>query len=85
MQPDVSVIMPVYNSKQYLACAIESVLSQTHKNFELILVDDGSTDGCDAVCDAYMQKDRRVRVIHKILKPCRTIFPAIVRHETSVY
>ena len=65
MQPDVSVIMPVYNSKQYLACAIESVLSQTHKNFELILVDDGSTDGCDAVCDAYMQKDRRVRVIHK--------------------
>jgi len=65
MQPDISVIMPVYNSRQYLACAIESVLAQTHKNFELILVDDGSTDGCDVICDAYAQKDSRVRVIHK--------------------
>lgn len=65
MQPDVSVIMPVYNSKHYLSVAIESVLAQTHKNFELILVDDGSTDGCDVICDAYAQKDCRVRVIHK--------------------
>lgn len=65
MQPDVSVIMPVYNSRQYLACAIESVLAQTHKSFELILVDDGSTDGCGVICDAYAQKDSRVRVIHK--------------------
>lgn len=65
MKPDVSVIMPVYNSKQYLSTAIESVLSQTHRNLELILVDDGSTDGCGDICDAYVQKDCRVRVIHK--------------------
>ncbi|MBD5482513.1 MAG: glycosyltransferase [Lachnospiraceae bacterium] len=65
MQPDVSVIMPVYNSREHLPSAIESVLAQTHKNFELILVDDGSTDGCAGICDDYAKRDGRVRVIHK--------------------
>ncbi len=65
MRPDVSVIMPVYNSKEHLSSAIESVLAQTHKNFELILVDDGSTDGCADICDDYAERDHRVRVIHK--------------------
>lgn len=65
MQPDISVIMPVYNSKEYLSAAIESVLAQTYTNFELILVDDGSTDGCADICDDYAEKDRRIRVIHK--------------------
>ena len=65
MNPLVSVIMPVYNAKDYLAMAIESVLKQTYKNFELILSDDGSTDGSELICDCYAQTDNRVVVIHK--------------------
>ena len=57
--------MPVYNSGIYLKTAIESVLSQTLCDIELILVDDGSTDGSSVICDAYAQKDPRVVVIHQ--------------------
>lgn len=59
-----SVIMPVYNASIYLDGAVNSVLDQTYKNFELILVDDGSTDGSCEKCDAYAQRDKRVKVIH---------------------
>ena len=61
----VSVIMPVYNSKEYMEEAINSILIQSMKEFELILVDDGSTDGSSEVCDAFAEKDARVNVIHK--------------------
>ncbi len=61
----VSVIMPVYNSEEYLSKAVDSVLAQEFDGFELILVDDGSPDGSGAICDAYAAKDSRVRVIHK--------------------
>lgn len=61
----VSVIMPVYNSKQYLHDAINSVLTQTYKNFELILVDDGSKDESPQICDSFAKLDVRVRVFHK--------------------
>ena len=60
-----SVIVPVYNVEEYLAECIESVLGQTFSDFELILVDDGSPDGCGAICDAYADRDRRISVIHK--------------------
>lgn len=60
-----SIIVPVYNSEQYLPACIESVLWQTYTGFELILVDDGSTDGSLAVCREYERKDPRVRVFHK--------------------
>lgn len=63
--PAVSVIMPVYNSEEYLPAAVDSVLGQTFPDFELILVDDGSPDGSGAVCDAYAAKDPRVKVIHR--------------------
>ena len=63
--PKVSVIMPVYNSKQFLPEAIESVLKQSMSDFELILVNDGSTDGSAEVCDKYADTDGRIRVIHK--------------------
>ena len=61
----ISVIVPVYNVEKYINRCIESVLAQTYRNFELILVDDGSPDNCGAICDDYASKDRRIRVIHK--------------------
>ncbi len=63
--PFVSVIMPVYNVERYLRESIESVLNQTYKDFELILVDDGSPDKSPSICDEYAEKDSRVIVIHK--------------------
>lgn len=61
----VSIIIPVYNVKQYLVEAIESVLSQTYKTVEIIIIDDGSTDGSSNICDEYARKDPRIHVIHQ--------------------
>lgn len=63
--PRISVIMAVYNSERFLPGAVESVLAQRFDSFELILVDDGSPDGSGAICDAFAERDPRVRVIHK--------------------
>ena len=60
-----SVIVPVYNVEKYLGQCIDSILSQTFEDFELILVDDGSRDGSGGICDSYAAKDSRVKVIHK--------------------
>ena len=60
-----SVIVPVYKVEKYLPVCIESVLSQTFSDFELILVDDGSPDKCPDICEAYKAKDSRIKVIHK--------------------
>ena len=65
MKIKLSVIVPVYNVKKYLSTCIESILNQTYADFEVVLVDDGSTDGCSEVCDEYKYKDARVRVIHQ--------------------
>lgn len=62
----ISIVMPVYNTKaEYLEHAIDSVLRQTYKNFELIIVDDGSALACAQLCDEIQQKDARIKVIHK--------------------
>lgn len=60
-----SVIIPVYNVEKYLSTCVESVLGQTHQDLELILVDDGSTDGSGNLCDDYARKDSRIKVLHK--------------------
>ena len=60
-----SVIVPVYKVEEYLPKCIESVLSQSFSDFELILVDDGSPDSCPEICDEYKEKDERIKVIHK--------------------
>lgn len=61
----ISVIVPVYNKKDYVAECIESILAQSYRNLELLLVDDASTDGSGEICDGYAEKDERVRVFHQ--------------------
>lgn len=61
----ITIIMPVYNVKEYISACVDSVINQTYRNFELILVDDGSTDESGTICDEYAQKDSRISVIHK--------------------
>lgn len=63
--PLVSVVVPVYNVEKYLEQCVESIVNQTYKNLEIILVDDGSTDYSPIICDAYARKDSRVHVIHQ--------------------
>ena len=61
----ISVIVPVYNTEKYLDRCIQSILSQTYSNIEILLIDDGSTDSSGAICDKYAEQDSRVRVFHK--------------------
>lgn len=65
MKPIVSIIIPVYNVEKYIRQCLESVINQTFRDLEIILVDDGSPDNCPAICDEYASKDQRIRVIHK--------------------
>ena len=61
----ISVIVPVYQVERYLDQCVESIAGQTYRDLEVILVDDGSPDGCPALCDAWAARDSRIRVIHK--------------------
>lgn len=63
--PIVSVIIPVYNTEKYLRECIDSVLAQTFDDFELLLINDGSTDSSGEICDEYAKKDRRIKVFHQ--------------------
>lgn len=64
-KPLISIIVPVYNTEKYLDQCIQSVLTQTYTNWELLLIDDGSTDSSDVICDKYAEQDRRIKVVHK--------------------
>lgn len=63
--PLISVIVPVYKAEAYLEKSVKSIINQTYKNLEIILVDDGSPDRCGEMCDEFAKKDSRIRVIHK--------------------
>ena len=63
--PMITMIIPVYNAERTIARCIDSVLKQEYTNFELLIVDDGSTDNSGAICDSYEEKDSRIRVIHQ--------------------
>ena len=65
MKPKVSIIIPVYKVEKYLECCLNTVLNQTLREIEIILVDDGSPDNCGKICDEYAAKDNRIVVIHK--------------------
>lgn len=65
MVPQICVIVPVYKVEKYIHRCVDSILAQTLQRFELVLVDDGSPDGCGAICDAYALTDPRVRVLHR--------------------
>ncbi len=65
MEPLITVIVPVYKVEKYLDRCVESIVNQTYTNLEIILVDDGSPDNCPQMCDAWAQKDNRIKVIHK--------------------
>ena len=70
-----SIVIPVYNVKDYLTTCIESILNQQFKNYEIILIDDGSSDGSEVICDTYANKYENIKVIHKINEG-----PAIARN-----
>lgn len=65
MEPLVSIIVPIYNTERYLSKCIESICRQTYRHLQIILIDDGSTDGCGAICDEYAARDVRIRVFHR--------------------
>lgn len=80
----ISVIVPVYNVKDYLAECLDSILNQSYRELEIILVDDGSTDGSEAMCDAYADKDKRITVIHqenKSLSVARNVGMSVAKGE----
>ena len=61
----VSIVVPVYNTAEYLPACLDSILAQTFTDFELLLVDDGSTDNSLQVCETYASRDARIRIFHQ--------------------
>ena len=61
----ISIIVPIYNSEAYLEKCINSIILQTYKNWELLLINDGSIDHCKEICNSYAEVDRRIKVFHK--------------------
>ena len=65
-KPIISIVVPIYKVEQYLDKCIKSIINQTYKEIEIILVDDGSPDRCPKMCDEYAEEDDRIKVIHKV-------------------
>lgn len=83
--PLISVIVPIYMIDRYLGICIESILHQTYRNLEIILIDDGSKDRCPEICDLYARKDERITVIHKPNGGLVSARKAGLRHSNGVY
>lgn len=84
----ITIIIPIYNAEKYLKMCLDSVVKQTYKNLEIILINDGSTDGSDKICDNYAKKDRRVNVIHKKnsgQSDCKNIGTSIAKGKYITY
>ena len=71
--PLISVIVPIYKVEKYLCECVDSIINQTYKKLEIILVDDGSPDGCGVICDKYAEQDERISVIHKKMVDFQTL------------
>lgn len=69
----ITVILPIYNVEKYLRRAVDSIRKQTYKNLEIILVDDGSSDGCKDICDELALEDKRIKTIHKKMVVFQTL------------
>ena len=63
--PEISVIIPVYNGQSYISRCVESILRQTYEDYEILLIDDGSTDSSPIICDKYSTENSKIRVVHK--------------------
>ena len=88
LQPLISIIIPVYKVEPYLRRCLDSVISQTYTNLEIILVDDGSPDNCPQICDEYAAKDKRIVVIHKKnggLSDARNVGTSVSKGEYIYY
>lgn len=81
----ISVIVPVYNVEKYLHCCLDSILAQTYKNWECILVDDGSTDASGKICDEYKKKDSRIKVFHKENSGISATREFAIQHACGMY
>ena len=84
MNEKISVIVPIYKVEQVLKRCVDSILSQTYENLEIILVDDGSPDQCPAICDAYARQDARIKVVHKKNGGLTSAWKEGVRHFSYV-
>lgn len=70
MEIKISIVVPVYKVEQFIDKCVGSLINQTYKNIEIILVDDGSPDNCPQICDSYANKDPRIKVVHKKMVDC---------------
>lgn len=82
----ITVIVPVYNTELYLKRCVDSILNQTYKCLEILLVDDGSPDNSGVLCDEYADKDERIKVIHKKMVDYRLLgMQELTEHQESIY
>ena len=80
-----SIVIPVYKTKEYLDCCVESVVAQSYRNFEIILIDDGSPDNCGKLCDGWTMRDSRIKVIHRENGGLSAARNTGIRHASADY